>query len=40
MIVILVEQEMIQEKVPQGLFEPTWGPDRIANFSVPKKHRK
>jgi hypothetical protein len=31
---------MIQENVPQGLFEPTWGPDRIATFSVQKKHRK
>jgi len=38
--VIPVENEMIEEKVRHGLFEPPWGPYRNAHFSVPKKNGK
>ena len=36
--VILVEKEMIEGRVWQGLFEPAWGPYRNAHLIVPKKN--
>ena len=36
--VIPVEEEMIEERVRQGLFKPVWGPFRNAHFLVPKKN--
>jgi len=38
--VIPVEEEMIEERVRQGLFESAWGPYRNAHFLVPKKNGK
>jgi len=38
--VIHMEKEMIEERVWQGLFVPTWGPYRNAHFLVPKNHGK
>jgi len=38
--IIPVEQEMIEERVRQGLFEPAWGPCRNANCLVPKSNGK
>jgi len=38
--VILVEKEMIEERVRQGLFEPAWGPYKNAHFLVPKNNGK